>query len=418
MHDREIVAAIVEGDASGLSAAFDQYAQGLYAYCRSQLTEPADAADAVRDTFVIASSKVSGLRQPDRLRVWLFAVARNECHGRLPAHVSSADDEVAEMTADIGDVGAHDGRAELSAAVRAAFARLSPAEREIIELNLRHDLDGADLADALGVPRKQAQALVGRARSRFEGSLAMPLVNRSGPERCPDLTVIRDGRDGELTPTLRRRVKWHVERCGVCDRKRREFSPAMLVSLLPMATLPVGPRLRIFRLVADVSPDAAAYRARVAHGAEPFGAGGFPVQLTTPSARRWQGSYVLAAVAASTALALLGGGTFYVDYTAGHGGSPSAAAAAPTTAPRSTGSGRSTRAFAVMPSASDPASAPIPPASTPPTTPLLTTPLPTTIPPTAAPTTTLPTAAPPTAAPPTTAPPTTPTTTAPVSPAH
>ena len=62
MDDREIVAAITAGDLAGLSAAYDSYAAGLYGYCRSLLGEPADAADAVQDTFVIAAVKVSGLR--------------------------------------------------------------------------------------------------------------------------------------------------------------------------------------------------------------------------------------------------------------------------------------------------------------------------------------------------------------------
>jgi hypothetical protein len=64
MYDREIVAAIVEGDPAGLAAAYDRYAQGLHAYCRSMLTEPADAADAAQDTFIIASSKVWGCANP------------------------------------------------------------------------------------------------------------------------------------------------------------------------------------------------------------------------------------------------------------------------------------------------------------------------------------------------------------------
>ena len=63
VHDRDIVAAIMACDVTGVAAAFDRYAQGLYAYCLSRLTEPAAAADAVQDTFVIASSKVSGLSQ-------------------------------------------------------------------------------------------------------------------------------------------------------------------------------------------------------------------------------------------------------------------------------------------------------------------------------------------------------------------
>ena len=90
MHDREIVAAIVAGNPAGLAAAYDRYAAALHTYCRTLLAEPADAADAVQDTFIVAAAKLDGLRDPDRLRPWLYAVARNECHRRLRAPARSS----------------------------------------------------------------------------------------------------------------------------------------------------------------------------------------------------------------------------------------------------------------------------------------------------------------------------------------
>src|SRR5580698_7806910 len=85
MEDRDVVAAIVAGDPAGLAEAYDRYAVPLYAYCCSMLREPADAADAVQDTFLIAAAKVHGLRDPDKLRPWFYSVARNECLRRLRA---------------------------------------------------------------------------------------------------------------------------------------------------------------------------------------------------------------------------------------------------------------------------------------------------------------------------------------------
>src|SRR6266851_6471943 len=105
MRDREMVAAIVDGDPAGLAAAYDRYAAALHGYCRSLLAEPADAADAVQDTFLIAAAKLGGLRDPDRLRPWLYAVARNECFRRLRARGLSAPLDVAvEVTSDEPDV--------------------------------------------------------------------------------------------------------------------------------------------------------------------------------------------------------------------------------------------------------------------------------------------------------------------------
>ena len=77
-----MVAAIVAGEPDGIAEAYDRYAASLYAYCHWLLPRP-EAAEAVRDTFLIAVSRLDGLGDPDRLDAWLHAVARNECLRRL-----------------------------------------------------------------------------------------------------------------------------------------------------------------------------------------------------------------------------------------------------------------------------------------------------------------------------------------------
>src|ERR1700736_3688374 len=101
MDDREIVAAIAGGDPAGLASAYDTYAESLYGYCRWMLSEPDDAADAVQDTFVIAAARLGSLRDPRKLRPWLYAVARNECHRRLRA-TDAALDEAGDLTGPVG----------------------------------------------------------------------------------------------------------------------------------------------------------------------------------------------------------------------------------------------------------------------------------------------------------------------------
>src|SRR5487761_1819055 len=124
MEDREVVAAVVAGDPAGLGEAYDRDAVALNAYCRSMLREPADAADAVQDTFVVAASKLGGLRDPGKLRAWLYAVARNECLRRLRAgNALSALEEAADLSTP-AEVGIATERAELQELVRAAIAGL------------------------------------------------------------------------------------------------------------------------------------------------------------------------------------------------------------------------------------------------------------------------------------------------------
>jgi RNA polymerase sigma factor (sigma-70 family) len=309
MHDREIVAAIVAGNPAGLAAAYDRYAAALHTYCRTLLPERADAADAVQDTFIVAAAKMDGLRDPDRLRPWLYAVARNECHRRLRARARTVDlDEAGEMTDDAIDIGRSAERTDLRNLVRSAISGLNPGEREVIELSLRHDLDGPDLADALGVPVNQAHALASRARGQLERSLGALLVARSGREDCPELNEILASWDGDLTVLLRKRVSRHIEQCDVCgERKRRELSPAMLLGALPVFMLPPGLREQVLRLVSDPRPQAARYREHVARQAEPFGRSGFPIPVAPLVRLRPRGRTIAFATVAALLILLVGG---------------------------------------------------------------------------------------------------------------
>jgi RNA polymerase sigma factor (sigma-70 family) len=89
--DREIVAAIAAADPAGMAMAYDRYARGLYGYCHWLLREPADAAAAVQDTFIIAATASSSLPDAAKLRPWLYAIARRECRRRPLAVPASRD---------------------------------------------------------------------------------------------------------------------------------------------------------------------------------------------------------------------------------------------------------------------------------------------------------------------------------------
>jgi RNA polymerase sigma factor (sigma-70 family) len=301
MDDREAVAAIVAGDPAGLADAYDRYAASLYGYCRSLLHEPADAADAVQDTFVIAAARLGGLRDPRKLRPWLYAVARNECHRKLRSREAPAEiDDVADVTT--GEVGEAAQRAELRELVRAAISGLNPPDREVIELNLRHELEGSELAAVLGVSRSHAHAMASRARGQLEKSLGALLVARTGRRFCPALEEILAGWDGRLTILLRKRVSRHIDKCEVCDeRKRRALRPAMLFGFAPLPLLPIELRHQTLRLCADVSPDAMDFKRHVVKQAGPFGPDGFPRPQRQNRRLREPGSALVAAASVAAA---------------------------------------------------------------------------------------------------------------------
>jgi RNA polymerase sigma factor (sigma-70 family) len=295
MLDSEVAAAIIAGDPAGLAEAYDRYADPLYKFCRTMVREPADAADAVHDTFVIAACRLSGLEDREQLRSWLYAVARNECRRRLRGGNRQAPFESATGMADeAADVAAAAERVELRGLVHDALGGLGSIEREVLELQLRHGLTNSEAASILGVSRNHLHALLSRARDQLETSLGVLVLARAGRQGCPVLDSMLEGWDDRLTILLRKRVNQHVRRCMVCsDRWRREMTPAMLLGVTPIVALPLAATLSpgfrdlVMRAATGNSPAAVAHQAALARTASAFSSRGFPRPLAPPRAH-WQ----------------------------------------------------------------------------------------------------------------------------------
>ncbi|MGC4764433.1 sigma-70 family RNA polymerase sigma factor [Micromonospora sp. DT46] len=230
--DSTLVEAVRRGERAGLEGMYRRYADRLYTYARTMLREPEAAADAVHDAFLTASQRIDQLREPDRLRSWLYAIVRNECLRQLRERSRSLPlEEAGEPAADIADPGTGVNADQVRDLVHTAVAALNPGDREVVHLAIRHDLSSADIGVALGVPTNHAHARLSRARSQLERALGALLVARTGARDCPGLADLIDGWQGRLTPTLRKRVSRHIESCAVCGLLRREqLSPAALLS--------------------------------------------------------------------------------------------------------------------------------------------------------------------------------------------
>lgn len=245
--DAELVQAARTGDRAAFAAIYDRYADRVHAFCLSVLRNPDDAADVTQDTFVVAARRLDQLRDPSRLRSWLFAVARHEAFRRSKQR--SRQVAVDEMDDGVSlDAGPEDtvSRQDAASIVHEAAAGLTEKDRAILDLSLRHGLEGEELGAALGVSGNHASVVAGRVRDRVERSLGALLVARLGQDDCTDLQGLLAGWDGRFDPLVRKRVARHVDGCGVCAAtKRRLASPAALLSAVPIVSAPPVLRSRV-----------------------------------------------------------------------------------------------------------------------------------------------------------------------------
>ena len=104
-YDCQIVTLIAAGNPAGIAMAYDRYAAALYGYCQWMLSDLADAAAALQDTFVIAVATLSDLPEPATLRPWLFARARSECRRRILTTSQIRDEEEDSPASQRSDAG-------------------------------------------------------------------------------------------------------------------------------------------------------------------------------------------------------------------------------------------------------------------------------------------------------------------------
>ncbi len=246
--DADLARAAAAGDRSAFAGIYDRYADRLHDYCVGMLRDRDDAADCVQDAFCTAATRLNQLRDADKLRPWLYAIARNEALRRLrDRHRETVSDDLPETVSQEPGPDTLAARTELADLISDAAGGLSDRDRSILELTYRHGLDGPDLAEALNVSPVNATKMVQRLRDTVERSLGALLVARrirNTGRGCAELAMVLDGWDGHFTVLMRKRIARHIEACPTChDDRQHLVSPVALLGAAP-AFIPAPEWLR------------------------------------------------------------------------------------------------------------------------------------------------------------------------------
>ena len=245
--DADLVRGSLAGDRTAFAAIYDRYADRLYDFCVGMLRDYDAAADCVQETFCLAATRLPQLREPDKLRPWLYSIARNEALGRLrELRREAPSEELPDTQSDDAGPDTLAARTELADLIAQAAGGLTDRDRAVFDLAFRQGLDGPELAEALGVSHTNANTLVHRLRQTVERSLGALLVCRKqcAAGGCDELGQILAGWDGKFTVLMRKRVSRHIESCPNCDEERRRLvSPSALLAAAP-AFIPAPKWLR------------------------------------------------------------------------------------------------------------------------------------------------------------------------------
>jgi len=234
--DDAALAVAARNNPTAFAAIYRRYGDALHDFCLGMLRDPDAAADCVQDVFCTAASRLGQLREPDKLRPWLYAIARHEALARLRRRRrEEPTDDLPDSASTAEGPETLAARTELVSLVAKAAGGLADRDRAVLELHYQHGLDGPALAAAMGVSATNANTLVSRLRTTIERCLGATLVARHHREHCPELAALLADWDGAMTVLLRKRLNRHIERCESCSRARRELvTPQALLASAPV----------------------------------------------------------------------------------------------------------------------------------------------------------------------------------------
>ena len=172
MHDASQTEATIrlaaDGDQAAFAALVDEHHTAMARVAYVVAGDAELAADAVQSAWEVAWRRLRTLRQPDRIRAWLVAIAANEARQLLRRHrrVTFTDPMALEMPAP-DDAADSIDLVDLQNALRS----LKPSERSLLALRYVAGLDSGEIATQLGMTPSGVRSRLARLLERLRMDL-------------------------------------------------------------------------------------------------------------------------------------------------------------------------------------------------------------------------------------------------------
>ena len=175
------------GGAASRRERFEQlYAEtrvSILGYLMRRVSSPADAADLLAETYLIAWRKLDDVARDEEARLWLYGVARriashHHRHERVERGLAEA------LRAELGreaPVMRADRNMPFGDVISASLDRLKPSDREIIELSAWEQLTPAEIAAVIGMKSGAVRVRLHRIRT----AIRTELINAGYPGADP-----------------------------------------------------------------------------------------------------------------------------------------------------------------------------------------------------------------------------------------
>src|ERR1700716_2682166 len=223
--DLELGRSFRDGDEAALAALYDRHLPGIYDFLARLVRDPPAAEDLPQMTLLRAWEARLKLRDPARVRAWLYTIANNLALNHLTRRPPTDPiDEQFDLATPAPGPEAEAMANESAELVWAAAASLEPRQYAVLDLSVRRELATPEIAQVLGVSSSHAAVLLNRAREALGNAVRYLLVARRR-DHCPRLAELVPSGLESLTAEQRSSVDRHMRRCPVCQGLAQRLTP-------------------------------------------------------------------------------------------------------------------------------------------------------------------------------------------------
>ena len=183
--ETELARALLAGETDAFERFVDHFRSKVFHYSWLMCGRPEDAEEVAQETLLNAFEHFDGLREPERVRSWIFRIAKNACLMQrrksvfAPAHELSVEDlpPGAEPMGEERPPDAEYLRAELRAVLDRVIVELPPIYRAVVLLRDMEELSTEETAQILDLSLDVVKTRLHRGRQALRQKLDCYLNN-------------------------------------------------------------------------------------------------------------------------------------------------------------------------------------------------------------------------------------------------
>lgn len=171
--DRDLLAAVADGDSGALRALYERHAPWLSIRLRRRCNDADLVSDVLQDTFVAVWKGAGKFRGDGDVAAWLWGIGVRRLISQLRGRRVGSEVLLAEV--DTGATPAAEEAVLLSVEygdVGSALASLSPEFRAVIQATVLDGLNTKEASRLLGIPEGTVKTRAMRARAQLRTHLA------------------------------------------------------------------------------------------------------------------------------------------------------------------------------------------------------------------------------------------------------